>query len=127
MSYVEHTWGPGKEAITNEKLNNIESGIVEALQSGGSGGVDAIIYYNDTEDIDQVVGSFTSVVTKITSGSFPVIITGDIVEEDGSLIFSQLIPVNYIYDPSEEKITVPLSENTGYYWTANGVEYYEND
>ena len=37
MSYVEHTWGPGKEAITNEKLNNIESGIVEALQSGGSG------------------------------------------------------------------------------------------
>lgn len=35
MPYVEHTWTNG-ETITVAKMNNIEEGIAEAAQSGGS-------------------------------------------------------------------------------------------
>lgn len=38
MAYVKHTWECG-EAITDDKLNNIEDGIEEAMSSGGGGGI----------------------------------------------------------------------------------------
>ena len=68
MSYVEHTWGPGNEAITNEKLNNIESGISEALQSGGGISYDAVIKGNEyisNTTLELVSGDFSAIYTKL--------------------------------------------------------------
>lgn len=49
MPYVEHTWTNG-ETITAAKMNNIEEGIAEAAQSGGSG---AVIIIDDGTALDK--------------------------------------------------------------------------
>lgn len=48
MSYTPKVWTTG-ETITADKMNNIEQGIQEAMESGGSGGGGAnISNYTDT-------------------------------------------------------------------------------
>ena len=77
MAYVEHTWVNG-ETITAEKMNNIEEGIVEASQSGGSS-YDAVIlayqddasYWSGYWELTVQEGSWAAVAAKLDEGTEP--------------------------------------------------------
>ncbi|MCR4870337.1 MAG: hypothetical protein K5859_03445 [Atopobiaceae bacterium] len=82
MPYTQNTWAVG-DTITAAKLNNIETGITEAAQSGG-GGWDAIIRlthaensgYDTAENITPsiVEGTYADLVAKMQDGGCPCIL-----------------------------------------------------
>lgn len=71
MSYTEHTW-VNDEVITASKLNNIETGISEAMQSGG-GGYDAEISITDADGIEFTIisGNFATLSTLVSQNIAP--------------------------------------------------------
>lgn len=54
MSYTQHTW-TNNQLITASKLNNIEQGITEAAQSGGSGPNIIIATYTSDGYLDKTL------------------------------------------------------------------------
>lgn len=82
MPYTPNTWAVG-DTITAAKLNNIETGITEAAQSGG-GGWDAVIRLTHAEnsayDVDSEItpsivdGTFADLVAKMQDGGCPCIL-----------------------------------------------------
>lgn len=98
MSYEKHTWVTN-EAITASKMNNIETGIEEASQSGGGGGTQ--ITANVGETSITLDASYSDLKQMLLSGSMPflIIATGD-VEQDGyeSIVRYQISDVSYTTD-----------------------------
>lgn len=72
MSYTRHNWDCG-EVVTNEKLNNIEDGIQEALACCGGG--DAEIFWVDANHNDgfNVNKTFAEIEQAIADGQLVIL------------------------------------------------------
>ena len=124
MSYTKHTWS-GEESITNAKMNNIEGGIEEAMQSGGGSDV-VLIYYPNSEVGFQTTGDFATCLAKLQQG-IP-FIAYDCAYNSYSGGFNVYIsnPLTVNYDTEyPNRINLMITGGIGYLWTENGIEYYD--
>ena len=118
MSYEKHTW-VNNEVISASKLNNIEDGIEEASQSGGSG-FDAVVYvYHDNEsshsyEVTIESGSFASL-SAILSDNQPPFILVKIWDELLVLFGTTSVVAIYTIDESfiDFRPKVPTAQNGG--------------
>lgn len=126
MSYVKHTW-VNNEVISASKLNNIEDGIEEASQSGGGGGVDAVVWFPNSNVGWQISGDFASALQKAQNG-IPLVILRSAAYNAysyGFEAFSNGLCGNAWFDSSPNQIEIFLDTVSGLHWTANGVEYFD--
>ena len=66
MSYVQHTWVED-ETVTYQKMNNIEEGVTEAMNSGG-GGKTPIVYCTIPTSSSRIFGRFLYV--ELSGGTY---------------------------------------------------------
>lgn len=126
MSYTPHTWTDG-ETITAAKMNAIEDGIEEAAESGGGGGVDAVIWFKNSTVGWQVEGDFNAALAKISSGK-PLVAVVYANYAESSTGYSWDFYNNKILGCSwstqaPDEIFLADSSSTGFTWTANGIIY----
>ena len=125
MSYTRHTW-VDDESVTYEKLNNIEDGIEEAAQSGGGGGVDAIIWFPNSTEGFQVFGDFSAALAKVQQGIPLVALEYTYTSSTGDFQAFMARMLGTYYDTSApNQIDLLISGGVGYRWTANGVTYFD--
>lgn len=124
MSYTRHTWVVD-ESVTYDKLNNIEDG-VEAAQSGGGGGVDAIIWFPNSTEGYQVSGDFSAALAKVQQGIPLVAFKFDYTSSAGYFQAFMGQGLATYYDTSApNQIDLLITAGIGYRWTANGVTYFD--
>lgn len=105
MSYEKHTWTTN-EAITASKMNNIETGIEEASQSGGGGLTLIPVTYDSTET--SFVFSMTAQQIKdgmMAGNIYGFVITSDMIPEG----FSFLPVISLIYSVAENDSYLEIS------------------
>lgn len=125
MSYTRHTW-VDDESVTYEKLNNIEDGIEEAAQSGGGGGVDAIIWLPNSTEGYQVLGDFNAALAKVQQGIPLVAFKFDYGSSGGYFqAFMQQGLATYYDTSAPNQIDLLITGGVGFRWTANGVTYFD--
>lgn len=128
MSYTPHTW-VDNETITAAKLNNIEDGVQEAAQSGGGGGLDAVIWFPNSSKGYQVSGDFNSALAKVQQG-IPLVAAYFESGEEYSYGFTYWVPhllsCEY-FDSNPNTIFLMKDSISGFRWTSSGIEHYYND
>lgn len=126
MSYEKHEW-VNNETITASKLNNIEDGIEEAAQSGGGGGIDAVVWFPNSTVGWQIRGDFASALQKAQNG-IPLAILYSAAYNAYSYGFEAngvMMCASGWFDVSPNQIEIYFSTGVGLHWTANGVEFYD--
>lgn len=125
MSYTRHTW-VDDESVTYEKLNNIEDGIEEAAQSGGGGGVDAVVWFPNSTEGYQVSGDFSAALAKVQQGIPLVAYECSYGSTAGYFqSFIQRTLGTYYDTSAPNQIDLLITGGIGYRWTANGVTYFD--
>ena len=110
MSYEKHTWVTN-EAITASKMNNIETGIEEASQSGGGGLTLIPVTYDSTESSFY----FSMTAQQIKDG----MMAGNIY---GFAITADMIPEGWSFPPIISLI-YSVTENDSYIDIGSGCSW----
>lgn len=124
MSYEKHTWVTN-EAITASKMNNIETGIEEASQSGGGGDV-VLFYYPNSTVGWQTTGDFNAALGKVQNGVpfLAGMMTYDTFSGGYTTHLDYYMAI--VYDENfPNQIDLQITGGVGIIWTANGLEYYD--
>lgn len=124
MSYTRHTW-VDDESVTYEKLNNVEAGIEEAMESGG-GGVDAVVWFPNSTEGYQVSGDFQAALAKVQQGIPLVAYEYSYTSTAGYFqSFMERMLGTYYDTSAPNQIDLLITGGIGYRWTANGVTYFD--
>lgn len=121
MSYTPTNWTTG-DTITASALNKIENGIANA-----GGGIDAVVWYPNSNVGWQISGDFASALQKAQNGIPLAILYFNIYNaySYGFEAFSVNICGNGWFDSSPNQIEIYFATGIGLHWTANGVTYFD--
>ena len=122
MSYTPTTWTTG-DTITASAMNKIENGIANA----GGGGTEVVIIYMPNSTIGyQAEGDFASCLAKVQNGEPIFAFIGDYSSYSGGFVCYMGQTLACSYDSNyPNRIDLQITGGVGYFWTENGVEYYD--
>ncbi len=122
MAYTPTTWTTG-DTITASAMNKIENGIANA----GGGGTEVVIIYMPNSTIGyQAEGDFDACLAKVQNGEPILAYVGSYASYSGGMTCYMNSLLGCAYDSNyPNRIDLPISGGFGFYWTANGVEYYD--
>lgn len=122
MAYTPTTWATG-DTITATKMNKIENGIANA----GVGGTEVVIIYMPNSTIGyQAEGNFASCLAKVQNGEPILAFMGNYNSYSGGFSCSLSQTLGCSYDSNyPNRINLQITGGVGYFWTENGVEYYD--
>lgn len=109
-------------------IYSVDSAIAESGGGGSALGLDFIIWYVNSELGWQVEGNFANALEKMANAKA---IFGIVYEYSGvgSTSFGTGAAAtisNIIYETTTpDRIVIALSSASGFYWTADGVEFYD--
>lgn len=122
MSYTPKTWTTG-ETVTASGLNHIEQGIANA------GGVCplVLIYAKPNGDYEAVGLDFATALAMAQDGT--PFMARILIYEASAGWFSSIPDANnllvYYTEDYPNRIDLQITGGVGFYWTANGIEYYD--
>ena len=110
-----YTWTDG-ELITATKLNN----------TGGGGGIDALIYKERGTGNWQIVGDFNSALAKVQDG-VPLVAIAFCDCIYSSVDVWWIIPevLHTYYEDNTQTIGLRINSVEGFSWTSSGISYYD--
>jgi len=129
MSYVRHTWS-GEDGLTNAKMNNIEDGIEEAMQSGGKySSYDYVIYDNIVSGtLTATKGTFAGIRDMLLDGEVPVGLYMYYYDSGNDWITTATSQTMHTgWNPSAETIILSIIREANYTavleWSLSGIVY----
>lgn len=123
MSYNPTTWNTG-DTITASALNKIEQGIANG--GGGISVIDAVIYLPNSTVGYQIYGDFETAIAKVRQGIPVMVFEASIQSGSGYVEYRFHTFYTTRYDEAyPNRIDIIITGGVGYYWTADGIEYYD--
>lgn len=122
MAYTPTTWNRG-DTVTSTKLNKLEQGVANA------GGICPIvgIYFPNSSVGYQTVGLDFETALSMAQEGIPFIAFNMSYDSSAGWFASyinQSLAVGYT-ENYPNRIDLQLTGGVGFYWTANGIEYYD--
>lgn len=122
MSYTPKSWGTG-DTIYASDMNRIENGVANANNTIG---FDGIVYFPNSNVGYQIDGDFANALAKAQQG-LPVVVYEAVYQSSSTntcTYLSRNFPVWY-ETSHPDRLDIRITGGVGWYWTANGVEYYD--
>lgn len=121
MAYTPTTWTTG-DTITASALNKIEQGIA----NGGGGNIPIYAIYSEGSSIEycHINGDFAEAYQN-WQNDVPMLFTIATNVGTGGEVFTGVLPA-YKYDTANNRFIIIINSVSGFHWSAEGIEYWED-